>query len=179
MDEERNNSQAESSVVPCPSPGYQTEIVHEMTRLVSSLPPGVASLKVSRVPDHPEWPEPRFVVIPTNPRAARIEGVAVADDLDLVVGQCQREIFGFGKGGKIGPGCPWTEELRWIWDAVIVGGFVERRYLNSHGQVVGCATRLIVNGQGLVLQSGRRAESLFEKSVVQEFRYEPYFQNVS
>jgi len=94
--------------------------------------------------------------------------------LHLLVGQCEREIFGFGKGGKTVPGSAWAEELRAIWQAVIAGGFVERRYLNSRGEVIGGATKLLVNGQELVLQSGRRAERLFGKSIVQDVRYESY-----
>jgi hypothetical protein len=173
MNDELSNADDQAFPSPHPNAGYQTEIIREVERLVSALPPGAATLRISRVPDQPDWPEPYFIVTPVNSKAARFEGAAVADDLVLTVGEAQREIYGFSKGGRIVSGANWLEELRWIWQAVIAG-FTERRHLDSRGEVIGCATKLLVNGHALIFQSGRRAERLFGKSIVQNVTYEPY-----
>jgi len=163
-----------ADIAPRPNPGFETEVLDEMHGLVSALAPGVANLRVGRIPGHPDWLEPYFEVTPTNQKAARLEGVAVADDLSLVIGEAEREFPGFARGGSIIRGASWQRELRWIWETVIAGGFTQHHYLDSTGNVIGWSAKLLVNGNELVFRNGRRAERLFGESKVRDVTYEPY-----
>ena len=128
-----------------------------------------------RVPGHPEWLEPYFEVIPTNPRAARLNGVAVKTDLDLTIGEAaRREFVGFARGGTVVKGSTWQEEFRWVWLAVVRGGFTEHIYRNSAGKAIGRATQLSVNGKDVVIRNGRRAERLFGREKAEKITYEAY-----
>ena len=160
---------------PAPRPGFETDVVGELRNLVSSLPEGVASLRISRVKGHPEWAEPAFEVTPTNRKAARLGGYAVADDLYLTVGEAEREFIAFAKGGNIIRGSNWRDEFRWIWEAVTAGGITQRHYLDSHGNVIGGATRFVVNGKEIAFRNGRRSERLFGREIVKTVTYEPYY----
>jgi len=159
---------------PCPNAGFEAGVIQEVERLVSELPPGTANLRISRIPDHPEWPEPYFAVIPTNSRAARFEGFVVADDLTLTVGEAVREFIGFARGGTLFRGACWQQELHWIWKAVESGGFTQRHYLDTHGKIIGWTTKLPVNGREIVFRNGRRAERLFAREIVRTVTYAPY-----
>jgi hypothetical protein len=129
---------------PNPSPGFETDVIREVEGLFSALPSGTATLHVGRVPGHADWPEPYFEVTPTNSKAARFEGIAVADDLTLIIGEAEREFVGFARGGSIMRGASWQQELRWIWETVLAGGFAQHHYLDSLGKVIGCGG----NGDG-------------------------------
>jgi hypothetical protein len=174
MREERNKPDTRGDTPPCPSSGFEAEVVQELERLVSVLPPGVARLRLGRVPEHPDWPEPYFEVTPTNSKAARLGGIAVVDDLTLIVGEAEREFVGFARGGTIVRGASWNEELGWIWQAVVAGGFTESVYRDSRGKAIGSTTRLLVNGNDLIIRNGRRAETLFGRKKVERIIYEGY-----
>lgn len=169
------NPDSASRTAPSPAPGFESALVREVEALVGSLPSGAASLRLGRVPGHPDWPEPHFEVTPANPRAARIDGVAVATDLDLSVGKSSREFCGFARGGTIVRGATWQQDLRWIWEAVVAGGFIERRFLDSQGKVIAWDSKLVVNGKQVVFRNGRR-EKLFGRaySKVETVTYEAY-----
>jgi hypothetical protein len=141
---------------------------------VSDLPPDVARLRIGRVPGHPDWPEPYFEVIPANPKAARFAGAAVSSDLDLTIGEAEREFCGFARGGTVVRGASWQQELRWIWEAVVAGGLTQRHYLDSSGKVIGWVGKFVVNGKELVFRNGRRAERLFGRQRLKTVTYEPY-----
>jgi hypothetical protein len=160
---------------PIPEAGFEAELLTQIGTLVASLPEGVARLFVGRVPKHPEWPNPYFEVRPTKPTAARFGGVAAQDDLYLTVGEAEREFCGFARGANIVKGAMWTDELRWIWDAVIAGGFTQRHYLDSDGRVIGWMTKFKVNGADVVFRNGRRAQKLFRQRRVRLVTYESYF----
>lgn len=159
---------------PSPRPGFETELLQEVQGLVSGLAPGIANLRVGRVPGHPDWSEPYFDVTPTNPKAARLEGIAAADDLTLIIGEAEREFPAFARGGSIVHGASWREELRWIWEAVRAGGFTQHHFLDSHGNLIGWSASFLVNGHNLVFRNGRRAERLFGQSKIRNVTYEPY-----
>jgi hypothetical protein len=164
----------ESSRPPSPRPGFETELIGRVRGLVDSLPPGIACLRIGRVPGHPEWPEPYFEVKPSNPDAALFEGIGVAGDLSLIVGKAEREFVGFARGGTVIAGATWQQELGWIWEAVIAGGFAQLQYLDTRGRVIGCFTKLAVNGEDLVFRNGRRSERLFGRTKVRSVTYRPY-----
>ena len=44
----------EDTIQPNPNPGFETEIISEITDLAGALPTGTAELRISRVPGHPE-----------------------------------------------------------------------------------------------------------------------------
>ena len=114
--------------------------------------------------------------MPTNPKAASFTGAAVARDLLLAVGSGDwREFYGFARGGTIVRGATWQEELRWIWQAVVAGGFTQRLYFDSSGRVIGWLTRLPVRSKEVVIRNGRR-ERLFGRAYTREeiVTYEPY-----
>ncbi len=159
---------------PEPRPGFEADVIREMTELFAALPHGTASLRVGRVPNHPDWREPCFDVIPANPRAARFRGIAVVDDLTLVIGESEREFVAFGRGGTVVRGASWAQEFECIWRAVVAGGFSEHRYLNSSGTVIGWGMRLGINGGELILRNGRRSEHLFGRAMPVKVAYEPY-----
>ncbi len=160
---------------PSPSPGFETDLIRELEGLVAALPVDAARLRIGRVPDHPEWPEPYFEVIPKNPNAAPLTGAAVATDLNLAVGKGGwREFYGFARGGTIVPKATWQEELRWIWLAVVGGGFTQRLYLDSRGELIGWMTKLVVNGKEVHFINGRWAKKYFSKLTEQIVTYEPY-----
>jgi hypothetical protein len=169
-----NRLEALSDIPPRPNPGFEADLVHEVEGLVGAMPAGVARLRIGRVPGHPEWPEPYFEVLPTNAKAARFEGIAVATDLYLIIGEAEREFCGFARGGTIIRGATWQQELRWLWQTVLAGGFTERLYLDSRGKVVGCVARFVVNGKEVLFRNGRRAERLFGRERVTTVTYEPY-----
>jgi hypothetical protein len=156
------------------APGFQTDFVQELRKLFAELPAGVARLQVGRVPGHPEWPDPYFEVIPAKPLAAHFTGVAVSRDLDITIGEAQREFIGFARGGNLVRGASWQEELRWIWQAVITGGFTQRHYVDSSGKVIGWLAKFIVNGKEVVFRNGRRSEKLLGPAQVKIVSYEPY-----
>jgi hypothetical protein len=156
-------------------PGFESEVLSELDRLVSDLPDGTASLHIGRIPGHPERGEPYFEVVPKNPKSARFKGEVVIDDLNLTIGVASfREFFCFGRGGTVFKGARWQEELRWIWLAVIGGGFTETLYRNSNGKVIGWATKLSVNGKDLVIRNGTRLEGFFRSAKRERITYEPY-----
>ena len=99
----------------------------------------------------------------------------MATDLDLTVGHSWREFYGFARGGTIIPGTTWQEELQWIWEAVVAGRFVERRFLDSRGKVIAWDSKLAVNGKQVVFRNGRR-EKLFGRAYTTEqtITYDPY-----
>jgi len=161
--------------VPYAFPGFEANLIRELEGLFAALPAGAARLQITRVPSHPEWLEPYFEVIPTNPGAARLKGVAVKTDLDLTIGEAaRREFVGFARGGTVVKGSTWQEEFRWIWLAVVRGGFTEHIYRNSAGKSIGSATKLSVNGKDVVIRNGRRAERLFGRERAERISYEPY-----
>jgi hypothetical protein len=160
---------------PSPLPGFEADLVRELERLVMDLPPNIARLRISRVSGHPEWPEPCFEVIPTNPRAAPFKGVAVVTDLNLTIGEATwREFIGFARGGTVVQGSTWQEEFRWIWLAVVKGGFTEHIYRDSRGKAIGWATKLLVNGKDLIIRNGSKTAGLFRHKRVEAITYEPY-----
>jgi len=160
---------------PAPRPGVETDIIGELRNLASSLPEGVASLRISRIKGHPEWAEPAFEVTPTNRKAARVGGYAVADDLYLTVGEAEREFVGFAKGGNIQKRINWQTELRWIWEAVISGEITQKHYFDSTGRIIGWATRFQVHGTEIVFRNGRRSPGFFRHEIVKIVAYEPYY----
>ncbi len=160
---------------PYPLPGFEADLIRQVGFLVAALPPNTARMTVSRVPGHPEWAEPYFVVTPTSPKAARFRGVAVMEDLNLTIGDVSwREFPGFAQGGTLVRGATWQEELSWIWQAVTEGGFTEHVYRDSKGKAIGWATKLIVNGKDLVIRNGRKSERPFGRTNVGRITYEPY-----
>jgi|SRR5271163_902464 hypothetical protein len=159
---------------PYPLRGFEADLIHELEKLVADLPDGTAHLRISRAPGHPEWAEPYFEVIPTNPRAAAFKGVAVKTDLNLTIGAAAwREFVGFARGGTVVKGATWQEEFRWIWLAVVKGGFTEHIYRDSAGKAIGWATKLSVNGTDLIIRNGRRTEKLFGREKLESITYEP------
>jgi hypothetical protein len=174
MSKELDRSKTWIDKPPTLLPGFEADFIRELDHLVANLPENVAQLRLSRVPGHPDWPEPFFEVIPTNPRAARIEGTLVIKDLSLTIEEARREFIGFARGGRIWRGASWQEELRWIWQVTVAGGFTQRHYLDSSGKVIGCAAKLTANGKELVFRNGRRAERLLGRSRLRTVTYEPY-----
>lgn len=134
---------------PSPSPGFETDVIRELEGFVRALPAGTASMVVSRLRADARCLEPEFEITPRNPKAARFGGYVVATDLYLTIGEAEREFIGFGRGGNIVRGVRWQEELRWIWQAVIAGGFTQRHYLDSGGKVIAWHSKLVVNGKDL------------------------------
>jgi len=159
-----------------PSPGFEADVIRELEGLVRALPAGTASMVVSRLRADAKCLEPEFEVTPRNPKAARVGGYAVATDLYLTIGEAEREFVGFARGGNIARGVPWQEELRWIWQAVIAGGFTQRHYLDSGGKVIAWHSKLVVNGKDLIIRNGRR-EKLFGRAYtsIRDVTYEAYF----
>jgi hypothetical protein len=162
---------------PSPLPGFESDFIREVEGLFANLPTGTASLKISRVPGHEEWPEPYFELTPSNPKASRFAGGPVATDLNLTIGLAAwREFVGFARGSRIVKGATWRQEFRWIWAAVLTGGFTESIYRDSRGEAIGWATKLLVNGKDLIIRNGRRAETFFGRARVERITYEPYLQ---
>jgi hypothetical protein len=162
---------------PCPVPGFEAEVISELETLVRGLPDGVAKLRVTRVPAHPEWPNPCFEVTPTNLRAARFSGAVIKTDLHLTLGTAAwREFYGFARGGTVKRGASWQDEFRWIWHAVIAGGFTEDIYRNAQKKVIGWKGILKVNGTEIVFRNGRGRRLLpFGRRPIKEtIAYEPY-----
>ena len=174
MAQDSDGSKYVVNMAPCPAPGFQTDFVKELRSLFAELPDGVACLRIGRVPGHPEWPEPYFDLEPTSPKAARFTGVAVATDLDITIGEAQREFVGFARGGNIIQGASWQEELRWIWQTIVNGGFTQRHYVDSSGRVIGWLAKFTVNGKEVVFRNGRRSEKLLGSAKVKIVAYGPY-----
>lgn len=173
MQNTEEHSVTDGEMAPNPRSGFATEVIQELNILVDELPPGTATLRVSRVPQHPEWTEPYFEIIPANPRSASLSGMAIHGDLSLTIGEVEREFVAFHKGGTVVRGAIWRDELRWIWQAVIAG-FSQRQSLGSKGNVLGGASVLAINGKEFVYRGGRRAETLFGKRRYRTVIYEPY-----
>jgi hypothetical protein len=175
MSEQSDKTVLWSDPPPRPSPGFEADVMGELEGLVRALPAGTASMLISRLRADARCLEPEFEITPRNPKAARFGGYAVATDLYLTIGEAGREFIGFGRGGKIVRGVPWQEELRWIWQAVIAGGFTQRHYLDSGGKVIAWYSKLIVNGTDLILRNGRR-EKLFGRAYtsIHDVTYEAY-----
>jgi hypothetical protein len=174
MENVEGHSTAAGEMPPIPRSGFETEVIQELEALVAELSPGIATFRLSRVPLHPDWTEPFFEIIPANPRSASLSGVAIHGDLSLTIGEVEREFIAFHKGGNIIRGASWRDELRWIWQAVVVGGFSQRQSLGAKGNVLGGASVLAVNGKEFVYRGGRRAETLFGKRRYRTVIYEPY-----
>ena len=160
---------------PRPRTRFEGEVMQELEGLVRSLPSGTACLKIGRLGPEPRSPEPEFDVIPSNPNAAGIGGYAVADDLNLAIGHAEQEFFGFGRGGTVVPGAAWQDELRWIWEVVIAGGFTQCHYFDRHGRIIAGYSKIKVKSTELVFHSGHR-ERFFGRGYtrVGEVTYEPY-----
>jgi hypothetical protein len=170
----QNDFAREANPPPAPKPGFESELIQELTTLFSQLATGTATLHVGRSPMHPEWPEPFFTVVPANPKAARLSGAAVVTDLNLTIAEVECELIGFAQGGTPVAGATWQEELRWIWDAVVKGGFLQRQSVDAKGKVIGGASRILINGKEWHFRGGRKAEKLFGKPKYRTVLYEPY-----
>ena len=160
---------------PHPRTRFEAEVIRELEALVRGLPTGTARLRIGRLKAAPGLLEPDFEITPTNPKAARLSGYAVADDLNLAVDHAEQEFFGFGRGGTVVRGASWQEELSWIWEVVIAGGFTQRHYFDRHGKRIAGCSKILVRGAELVFHSGRR-EGFFRRgySRVEEVIYEPF-----
>lgn len=160
---------------PNPRTGFESKVISEIRRLFYELPAGAAQLRITRVPNHPEYTEPYFELVPSNPKSATFKGVAVLSDLNLTVGHSWREFYGFSRGGTIVRGATWEQELTWIWRAVVAGCLTERLYFNSRGDVIGWFSTLIVNDERVIFRNGRRYERIFAKRRTALATYEPFF----
>lgn len=160
---------------PWATAGFEAEVIALVTRLVSDLPPGTAELRITRTPDHPEWPNAYFEVKPSKPGAAPIAGSPVSGDLELTVGHSCREFVGFGRGGTLIRGLTWQEEFGRIWEAVLAGRLTERLFLDARGAVIAWHSKLAIDGRDLVFRNGRR-EKLFGRaySGQEVVTYAPY-----
>ncbi len=165
----------EDTIQPNPNPGFETEIISEITDLAGALPTGTAELRISRVPGHPEWPEPYFEIIPINPNSAPLRGTAVATDLNLTVGNSWREFYGFSRGGTVIKRASWQEEIRCIWRAIVAGKFTEHLTLDSSGKVIAWDSTLVVSGKEVVFRNGHRRKFFGRgQERVETVTYEPY-----
>jgi len=176
MDDRPSISASAAGASPAPKEGFESDSIREVQALVAALASGVARLRVSRISGHPEWPQPEFEVLPVNPRAARFGGYAVETDLYLTIGEADREFVGFASGGNIVSGAKWQDELRWIWQAVIAGGFTQRHYLDARGEVIAWYMKLPVAGKDLLFRNGRR-ERVFGRAYtrLEDVTYEAYY----
>ena len=174
MPSDLDGSKLLSHTPPCPAPGFEKDLLQEIERLVASLPVRAVQLRIGRIPGHPDWPEPYFEVAPTNPKAARFAGMAASSDLNLTIGEAEREFVGFARGGNIVRGASWQDELQWIWKAVTAGGFKQVHYLDSGDKIIGWTAKLFVNGNQLVFRNGRRTERFFGSERRRTVTYEPY-----
>jgi hypothetical protein len=96
-------------------------------------------------------------------------------DLEITIGQASwREFVGFARGDKIVKGATWQPEFRWVWAAVLAGGFTESIYRDPRGDAIGWTTKILVNGEDLIIRNGRKAEKLFGRAKVERITYEPY-----
>jgi hypothetical protein len=162
-------------ISPNPRPGFETELIHELTGIGGDLPENTACLSISRIPGHTGYTEPYFEVVPTNPRAARFSGHAVITDLYLTIGEVSwREFVGFSRGGQVVRGSTWKEDFRYICLAVFRGGFTEQIYRDSEGNAIGWNTRLSVRGEDLVVRNGHKSRWLFGPQRMDSIKYEPY-----
>ena len=158
-----------------PSPAFnEARVLEELQRLVGNLPIGSASL--CALPENPEWSCRYYEVKPSNDKAARLIVGVVLDDMHLTIGEVERELIGFGRGGTPISGASWREEFRWIWDAVVNGGFLQRQTLDSKGRVIGGASRISVNGRDWDFRGGKRAETLFSRPRYRTVAYQPWSQ---
>src|SRR5258707_8063671 len=140
---------------PSPVPGLETEIIALLQQLSKQLPTGAAKLLLSRVPGHPEWPNPYFEVRPRNLRAAPFSGVIVETDLNLTIGKfAAREFPGFARGATIVKGLTAEEEFRSIWRAVTTGGFTEEVYYDRRGTVTKARAKILVENIELTFGYG-------------------------
>jgi hypothetical protein len=162
---------------PRPRTDFEAGVIRELETLVRGLPPGTASLRIGRLRASPGLLEPEFDITPANPKAAPVGGYAMADDLELVIGHAEQEFFRFARGGNIVRGASWQEELRWIWEAVVAGGFAQRHYFNKYGKLIGGYSKILVKGTELVF-SATRPQRLFGRAYasVNDVIYEPYVQ---
>lgn len=155
--------------------GFEADLIREIERLIAGLPANTAHLRVSSVPDHPDWAEPYFEVIPCNSKAAPIKGIVIKGDLNLTIGEAAwREFIGFSRGGTVERGTTWQEDLHWIWHAVVKGGFTEHIYRSSDGKAIGWSTRLSANGKSLIIRNGRVFEKIFRRAKAEDITYESY-----
>lgn len=117
---------------------------------------------------------PGFKVFPNNENAAPFSGYLEVYDLNLKIGRFARyEIYGFGRGGKVISRMSWQKELRWIWEAIMAGGFREHLIYDSDGKVVSSIVRISVPGRNMVFAYGgliSRLRGGIEKTIT----YEPY-----
>lgn len=161
---------------PSPRTRFEAEVIRELETHVGALPSGTASLRVGRLKASPGLLEPEFDITPANPRAASVGGYAVADDLELVIGHAEQEFFRFARGGNIVRGASWQDELRWIWEVVVAGGFTQRHYFNKYGKLVGGYSKICVKGTEVVFSASRPQRLLGRAyASVKDVIYEPYF----
>lgn len=160
---------------PVPASRLEITIVRLLREWFLELPPGVAQLRIGRVPGHAEWPNPYFELTPSDQRAARFRGTVVESDLSLTVGQrASREFNGFARGGTILKGRSPEEEFRSIWDAIIAGGFTEK--LRYRGEKL-VRSRTTIRVLDIELEFGYSEWvllNIFLKSERRAILYEPY-----
>jgi hypothetical protein len=160
---------------PSPVPGLETKIIALLQQLFKQLPTGAAELLLSRVPGHPEWPNPYFEVRPRNARAARFSGVIIETDLDLTIGKfATREFPGFARGGTLVKGLTAEEEFQSIWRTVTAGGFAEQVYYDRHGKVAKTTATILVENIALTFGYGGGFMSNLIKRKKETVLYEPY-----
>lgn len=165
----------EAIAAPIPAPGLEATIVGLLQELFLQLSPGVAQLKIGRVPGHAEWPNPYFELTPSNPRAAPLHGTVVESDLNLTIGQhATREFYGFARGGTILKGHSPEQEFRSIWNAIVAGGFTEKLSCRRERII---ASRATIRVSDIELEFGYREWvmlSIFLKYERRAILYEPY-----
>lgn len=151
----------------------EAKVRDELQRLVAGLPRGAASF--CQLPEEPEWSCRYYEVKPSNDGAARIVVGVVLNDIHLTIGEVECELIGFGRGGTIVPEGGWLDDLRWIWQVVTAGGFSQRQYFDSKGNVIGGASVLRLNDIDYDFRCGRTAETVFGKRKFRDVLFEPYY----
>jgi hypothetical protein len=163
---------------PTASSRFEREFLSCIEETACSLAAGIGKLTIGRVPGHEEWSCPYFELHPTNPLASSVSGWAVADDLNLAIGEAsEREFIGFGQGGTVLKGRNPREELKAILTTVMNGGFTENLAFNSRGKLLYSEVELVVEGVRVSLGIGPWLGIRWRSHSERSRTYHPYLKD--
>jgi len=156
------------------APGFEREILEGLRRTVQGFPAGTAELEIGTPPAAPKERFPSFLVLPANPRSARIHGTVMDGGvIELTVGQAARkELWPIPRDG----GEKFVQEQFFgVCRAVFTTSFFEELRRDRNGRIVYSKLILTVNGTQMVLGSDFIFQRLLRRTQKEIHEYEPYY----
>lgn len=154
--------------------GFEKEFLERLRKTVQSLPAGTADLYIGHYPSSPKS-FPWFRIMPTNPRAAKIEGFVIdGQGIDFMFGDASTgEVFVSPK--RTSRQLAHVERFFRLCQAIFTEHAVELVVRNIKGRPIWTRLTIPVDGRTEKVGGGYFLWWLSPKRTKRVIRYEPYY----